>query len=108
MQSAKDRNSRDGADRRRRAEILPILVQGEMRPDLVVVRSVSLEDMAQLNFAEHDKVVKGFATYRPDVTAQRSRSATGEPGAVGRSRIPIARMRRAYVGPKAPSRSRIR
>ncbi len=66
MQSAKDRNSRDGADRRRRAEILPILVQGEMRPDLVVVRSVSLEDMAQLNFAEHDKVVKGFATYRPD------------------------------------------
>jgi hypothetical protein len=71
MQSAKDRNSRDGALRRRTAEIRRILVQGEMRPDLVVVRGVSLEDMAQVSFAEYDEVVKGFATYR---AAQRTRS----------------------------------
>src|SRR5271169_5996060 len=37
-----------------------------MSPDLVVVRSVSLEDMAQVGFAEHDEVVEGFATDRSD------------------------------------------
>jgi hypothetical protein len=66
MQSAKDRNSRDGAVGEGRRKSGAFLVQGEMRPDLVVVRSVSLEDMAQVSFAEYDAVVKGFATYRPD------------------------------------------
>ena len=32
----------------------------------------------------------------------------GDRAAVGQSRIPIARMRRVYIGPNAPSRSRIR
>jgi hypothetical protein len=29
-----------------------------MRPDFVVIRSVSLQDIAQVRFAEHDEVVK--------------------------------------------------
>jgi len=37
-----------------------------MRPDLIVVRSVSLQDVAQVRFAEHDEVVKRFAAYRSD------------------------------------------
>src|SRR5580700_5948348 len=37
-----------------------------MGPDLIVVRSVSLQDNAQVRFAEHDEVVERFATYRSD------------------------------------------
>src|SRR6266478_8398373 len=35
-----------------------------MGPDLIVVRSVSLQDTAQVRFAEHDEVVERFATDR--------------------------------------------
>src|SRR5271168_5106081 len=37
-----------------------------MRPDLVVIRSVCLQDIAQVRFAEHDEVVERFPTYRSD------------------------------------------
>src|ERR1700681_1088324 len=37
-----------------------------MSPDLIVIRSVSLQDTAQVRFAEHDEVVERFATYRSD------------------------------------------
>src|ERR1700693_5296401 len=37
-----------------------------MSPDLIVIRSVSLQDTAQVHFAEHDEVVERFATYRSD------------------------------------------
>src|ERR1700736_4431695 len=37
-----------------------------MGPDLIVVRSVSLEDTAQVRLAEHDEMVERFATYRSD------------------------------------------
>src|SRR5271156_5212267 len=37
-----------------------------MSPDLIVVRSLSLQDNAQVLFAEHDEVVERFATYRSD------------------------------------------
>ena len=37
-----------------------------MGPDLIVVRSVGLEDTAQVRLAEHDEVVERFATYRSD------------------------------------------
>ena len=38
----------------------------EMSPDLIVVRSISLQDTAQMRSAEHDEVVERFATYRSD------------------------------------------
>src|ERR1035437_7533245 len=37
-----------------------------MRPDFVVIRSVSLQDIAQVRFAEHDEVVECFAANRTD------------------------------------------
>src|SRR6266446_9061207 len=37
-----------------------------MSPNLIVIRSVSLQNTAQVRFAEHDEVVKRFATYRSD------------------------------------------
>jgi len=37
-----------------------------MCSNLIVVRSVSLQNAAQEGFAEHDKVVERFATYRSD------------------------------------------
>src|SRR6266581_4843170 len=37
-----------------------------MSPDLIVIRSVNLQDIAQVRFAEHDEVVERFTTYRSD------------------------------------------
>ena len=37
-----------------------------MSPDLIVIGSVSLQDTAQVRFAEHDEVVERFAPYRSD------------------------------------------
>src|ERR1700730_8281578 len=37
-----------------------------MSSDLIVIRSVSLQDTAQVRFAGHDEVVERFATYRSD------------------------------------------
>ncbi len=58
MEPSKDWNRRDAADLLRLPKIRRISVQGEMRPDFVVIRSVSLQDMAQVRFAEHDDVVE--------------------------------------------------
>ena len=41
-------------------------LSNEMSPDLVVIRSISLQDTAQVSIAEHDEVVERFATYRSD------------------------------------------
>jgi hypothetical protein len=38
----------------------------EMGPHLIVIRSVSLQDIVQVQLAEHDEVVERFATYRSD------------------------------------------
>ena len=62
MQPAKDWNCGNGAERHSTAEIRRILVQRKICPNLVVVRSVSLQDTAQVRFAEHDDVVERFAT----------------------------------------------
>src|SRR6202011_566543 len=37
-----------------------------MSSDLIVIRSVSLQDTAQVRFAEHDEVVERCAQYRSD------------------------------------------
>jgi hypothetical protein len=58
MEPAQDWNRGDAADLLGTAKIWSIFVQREMRPDLIVVRSVSLQDVAQVRFAEHDEVVK--------------------------------------------------
>ena len=37
-----------------------------MSPGLIVIRSVSLQDTAQVRLAEHGEVVERFATHRSD------------------------------------------
>ena len=43
-----------------------MFIQREAGPDLVVIRSVSLQDTTQVRLAEHDHVIEAFATYRSD------------------------------------------
>ena len=63
MEPAQDWYRCDAADLLRPAKIWGIFIQSQMRPDLVVVQSVSLKDTAQVRFAEHYEVVERFATY---------------------------------------------
>ncbi len=58
MEPAEDWYRCDAADLLRPAKIRSIFVQLDMGPDLIVVRSVSLQDSAQVRFAEHDEVVE--------------------------------------------------
>ena len=48
------------------AESLEHLYSMRDGPDLIVIRSVSLQHAAQVRFAEHDEVVERFATDRSD------------------------------------------
>lgn len=66
MEPAKDWYRDDAADLLGLPEIWSVFLQREMGPDLIVVRSVSLQDGAQVRFAKHDDVVERFATYRSD------------------------------------------
>ena len=58
MEPAEDLYRRDTADLLRAAKIRSIFIQREMRPDFVVIRSVCLQDIAQVRFAEHDEAVE--------------------------------------------------
>ena len=58
MEPAKDRNRCDTADLLRPAEFRSIFVQRDIRPDFVAIRSVCLQDIAQVGFAKHDEVVE--------------------------------------------------
>jgi hypothetical protein len=107
MQSAKDWYRCDVPDLLGPAKIGNIFMQRWMRPDLIVVRSVSLQDVAQVRFAEHDEVVERFAAYRSDqplyvaVLPRRSRG--------GRVMSDLHRTNAAGVGwTETPSRSRIK
>jgi len=66
MQPAKHWYRCDAADLLGPAKIRSIFIQREMGPDLIVVRNVSLQNVARVRFAEHDEVVERFATYRSD------------------------------------------
>ena len=58
MQPSKDRYRRDTADFLRPAKIRSIFIQREMGSDFVVIRSVGLQDILQVRFAEHDDVIE--------------------------------------------------
>ncbi len=58
MQPAKDRYRCDTADPLRPAKIRSIFIQREMGSDIVVIRSVGLQDIPQVRFAEHDEVIE--------------------------------------------------
>ena len=66
MQPAEDWNCCDAADLLRPPKIRSISCPVRDASGPVVIRSVSLQDTAQVRFAEHDEVVERFATDRSD------------------------------------------
>ena len=61
MESAEDWYRCDAAELLRASKIRRILVQRKMRPDLVVIGSVVLQNPTQLRFVEHEQVIEAFA-----------------------------------------------
>ncbi len=66
MKAAEDWYRCDAADLLRPPKIRRILVQREMRPDLVVIGSAILQNATQLRFVEDDQVIEAFAPNRSD------------------------------------------
>ena len=68
MQAADLRNSHDGTDRgwlnAPRNRCIPL--QGEMRPGLVVMEDVLVEDPPEMVLVENDEMVEAFSADRPD------------------------------------------
>ena len=52
----------DASDCLRPPKVRSVFIQRKMGPDFVVIRSVGLQDIAQVRFAEHHQVVERFAT----------------------------------------------
>ena len=78
-----------------------------MDPHLIVIRSVGLQDILQVRFAEHDEMVEAFAAYRPD----EALNVPILPRRVWRRKAisdSIALTPQVYARPNVPSRSRIR
>jgi len=82
MQSAEDWYRCDGAELLRAPKIRRILVQREMRADLIVIRSVILQHATQLRFVEHDQVSRLSRRIEP-MTRSTWPFCHGERGAVG-------------------------
>lgn len=47
-------------------ELWRVLVQGEMGPDQVIVRSIVFQNSAQVCLSEHDYMIEAVATNRCD------------------------------------------
>ena len=60
MEPTEDWYRCDGAELLRAPKIRRILVQREMRPDLIVIGSVILQNATQLRFVEHDQVIESI------------------------------------------------
>jgi len=58
MQPAKDWNRCDASELLGAPKVRSIFIQRNMGPDFVVVRSVGLQDIAQVRFAEHHEVIE--------------------------------------------------
>src|SRR5882672_1821166 len=81
-----------------------------MGPDFVVVRRVSLEDVAQVRLAEHDQVVERFATDRSDqplnvaVLPRRTRRSWVIPDPHGTNAAGICKTERDVTAPNQVTR----
>ena len=64
MKSAEDRPRGDVTDPLNRTNKRCILGQGQMRPDIVVVGGIGLEDLTQVGFAKDDDVIQAFSADR--------------------------------------------
>src|SRR5258708_4924150 len=70
MEPAEHRYRCDAAGLLPPSKIWSVFIQGEMGPDLIVVKSVVLQNATQLRFVEHDQVIEAFAPNRADETLE--------------------------------------
>ena len=66
MKSAEDRLCSDLAEPLNGTMEWRILTEGEMRPDVIIIRDIGCEDPAQMALTEHDNVIEAFSTDRAD------------------------------------------
>src|SRR5262249_43864733 len=92
MKAAEKRSRCDGAEPLNRPMNRSVLAQSPMSPRLVVGGKLA-KDPAQMGITEHNHVVETF----PSDSAYPF--CHGEPGAIGWSRMPMDRNRRATAGP---------
>ena len=84
-----------------------ILVQRAMNARFIIIRGIPAQDPAQVRLPKYDHVVETFPSDLP-ISLSTYGFCHGDRGAVGLSRMPIARKRCLKIGPYAVSRSRIR
>jgi hypothetical protein len=84
-----------------------ILVQRAVNARFIIINGILAQDPAQVRLPEHDHVVETFPSDRA-IRLSTYGFCNGERGAVGLSRMPMARNRCTKIGPYAVSRSRIR
>lgn len=66
VQASKDRNCDDPADLLVRSMDWGIFVQRQVSPDLVMIRDVGFENVAEMGLAGHDDVIETLPPYRAD------------------------------------------
>src|ERR1700738_1518827 len=75
-----------------------ILVQRPMRSNAVVIGRIVFQNAAQMHLAQYNDVVQTFPPDRSDPRAAKT-FCQGEAGAIGLSRMPMARNRRVTTAP---------
>ena len=98
MKTAENWSRCDGANGLDRPMDRGILVQSTMSPGTVVVDGILAKDPPQMSFAEHHEVVDALPSDRADQSL-RPPFCQGDPGAIGLSRMPMARSRRLTAVP---------
>src|SRR6476646_6834147 len=98
VQSLDDRQRENGPDRLDGWGLGRVLAQRQVCSDAIVVTRVRAQHMAQMTLAKHDYMIKPLASDRADQSLRMPLSH-GDRGAVGLSRMPIARTRRVNASP---------
>ena len=94
MQPAEDRQGYNSSGRMDGSGDRSLLDKGQMRSSDVVVFRIRAEHIAQMSLPEDDDVIKALPADRADQPFD-----IGDRGAVGLSRMPMARMRRVNASP---------
>jgi hypothetical protein len=98
MKSAQDGKRPDHTGSLNRARYGRILTEGQVRPRLVIVASVRLQNPAQMRLAQDNGVSKNSRRIDP-ISRSTTPFCQGEAGAIGLSRMPMARSRRVTIAP---------
>ena len=98
MKAAKDRSRCGDAHVLNRPMKRGILVQRAVNSRLIIISGIVAKDPAQVRLSKYDHVVETFPSDRADQSLHVP-ICHGEPGAMGLSRIPMARNRRVTAAP---------